>query len=335
MGKILSICVPSYNMEEYLKRCMDTFLVPEVIDQLEIIIVNDGSTDGTLAIANEYKEKYPQSIVVIDKPNGHYGSCVNASLKVATGKYFRIVDADDWVDSDALVEFVNKLAQIDVDCVCANYTIHNLKDDTVTVKDVNLPSNVILELNSRKIPEECLHMHNLTYSTDLLKRINYTQTEGICYTDTEYVYLPLSCSRDMVYFNLSLYQYFIGRDDQSMAPEVFQKNFKQQIIVLERIFNEHYSSLPFNANEKSIWNKLLDRLAYLTTPIYLMYKNYDERIDSLLRKTIRLADESGNESVKDLWSSTILKIPYISIWYSIPSASKCLFPLIHFLRRLR
>ena len=77
MSKVLSVCVPSYNMEKYLNRCIDSFLVPEVLDQLEIIIVNDGSTDGTLSIANEYKTKYPQSIVVIDKPNGHYGSCVN------------------------------------------------------------------------------------------------------------------------------------------------------------------------------------------------------------------------------------------------------------------
>ena len=99
----MSICIPSYNMEQYLSRCVDSMLVDEVLDQLEIIIVNDGSKDGTLAIANDYKQRYPQSVVVIDKPNGHYGSCINASLKVATGKYFRIVDADDWVDSQWLM----------------------------------------------------------------------------------------------------------------------------------------------------------------------------------------------------------------------------------------
>ena len=121
MSKVLSICIPSYNMEKYLNRCVDSMLVEEVLDQLEIIIVNDGSKDGTLAIANDYKQRYPQSVVVIDKPNGHYGSCINASLKVATGKYFRTVDADDWVDSKALVEFVHTLSKIDVDCVCTKY----------------------------------------------------------------------------------------------------------------------------------------------------------------------------------------------------------------------
>ena len=113
MSKVLSVCVPSYNMEKYLNRCIDSFLVPEVLDRLELIIVNDGSTDKTLSIANDYKARYPQTIVVIDKPNGHYGSCVNASLKVATGKYFRIVDADDWVDSKAMVEFVHALIFIE------------------------------------------------------------------------------------------------------------------------------------------------------------------------------------------------------------------------------
>ena len=84
MSKLLSICIPSYNMEQYLHRCVDSMLVDEVLEQLEIIIVNDGSKDSTLAIANDYKQRYPQSVVVIDKPNGHYGSCINASLKIAT-----------------------------------------------------------------------------------------------------------------------------------------------------------------------------------------------------------------------------------------------------------
>ena len=94
--KVLSLCIPSYNMEAYLGRCVDSLLAEEVIDKLEIIIVNDGSKDRTLEIANAYRDRYPQSVVVVDKPNGHYGSTVNAALKVATGRYFRLLDADDW-----------------------------------------------------------------------------------------------------------------------------------------------------------------------------------------------------------------------------------------------
>ena len=112
-------------MEKYLNRCVDSLLALDILDDIEIIIVNDGSKDATLSIANQYKVQYPNSVVVIDKPNGHYGSTVNAALKVATGKYFRILDADDWFDTEAFVVFVNKLKDIDVDCVYTNFSEHN------------------------------------------------------------------------------------------------------------------------------------------------------------------------------------------------------------------
>ena len=285
MSKVLSVCVPSYNMEKYLNRCIDSFLVPEVLDQLEIIIVNDGSTDGTLSIANEYKTKYPQSIVVIDKANGHYGSCVNASLKVATGKYFRIVDADDWVDSDALVVFIKTLANIDVDCVCSKYTVHNYQENKQNIIENDLPSNVILDLNSFTISDKCTQMHNLTYSLRLLHAINYYQTEGVCYTDTEYVYIPLSRSKNMMFIDVSLYQYFFGRDDQSMNRSVMEKNFMHFIRVNKRLLSEHERrDVSFNINESFIWSNIVYGLVFHSTPPYVLHGEYDEMAENTLRK---------------------------------------------------
>lgn len=318
MSKILSICVPSYNMEQYLERCVDSMLVDEVLDKLEIIIVNDGSKDGTLAIANDYKKRYPDSIVVIDKPNGHYGSCVNASLKVATGKYFRIVDADDWVDSDALVEFVNTLEKIDVDCVCTKYTTHNFKENAVRIKDLDMPSNMILDLNSCSIPQECLHMHNLTYSMNLLKRIDYFQTEGICYTDTEYVYLPMSCSKNIMFIDVSLYQYYIGRDDQSMSDSVLQKNYSHFIEVNKRLLKEHKSELPFNEKEGFIWSTLVNKLVLFGTPSYLLKGVSDEATDKVLRESIRELLQLDMCKPLLVFNNRFHGIPYISVWYHFP-----------------
>lgn len=318
MGKVLSICVPSYNMEKYLNRCVDSMIVPEVLDQLEIIIVNDGSTDGTLAIANKYKEEYPQSVVVIDKPNGHYGSCVNASLKVATGKYFRIVDADDWVESAALTEFVNKLSEIDVDSVCTKYTTHNFKEDKVTTRELDLHANEVLDLNACTIQKEILHMHNLTYSLSLLKRIDYTQTTGICYTDTEYVYLPLSCSKDMMFIDVSLYQYYIGRDDQSMSDSVLEKNYTHLIEVNKRLLKEHKSELPFNANEGFIWSTLVNRLVFFGTPSYLLSGVSDKEIDTTLRESISELKKLNICKPLLVFNNRFHGIPYVSIWYHSP-----------------
>ena len=301
-----------------MNRCVDSMIVPEVLDQLEIIIVNDGSTDGTLAIANKYKEEYPQSVVVIDKPNGHYGSCVNASLKVATGKYFRIVDADDWVDSEALAEFVKRLGDIDVDCVCTNYTVQNLKDNVVTERYVDISPNVVLDLESNSLPEESLHMHNLTYSLNLLKRINYTQTEGICYTDVEYVYLPLSCSKDLVYFDISLYQYFIGRDDQSMNWQVVQKNFPHLIKVNQRLMDEHKNGLSYNANESFIWSVLIERVLSYIMPAYLLGGEFKKSIDALLRSSLRELNQCNHSLPLSIFKNRFHGIRYVSLWYHTP-----------------
>lgn len=124
VNKILSIIIPTYNMELYLKRCIDSLVTAkQTLGDTEIIVVNDGSKDKSLSIANGYKELYPESLIVIDKTNGNYGSCINAALKIASGKYIKVLDADDWFNTNALVEFVMCLKSLDVDLVLTDYTV--------------------------------------------------------------------------------------------------------------------------------------------------------------------------------------------------------------------
>ena len=298
MGKLLSICIPSYNMEEYLSRCVDSMLVDEVLDQLEIIIVNDGSKDGTLAIANSYKQRYPQSVVVIDKPNGHYGSCVNASLKIATGKYFRIVDADDWVDRQSLVALVNKLENLDVDCVCTKFSFI-FHDNKKKVKEIDVPFDRVLDLNQFMVPENAVQMHCLTYSMDLIKRIGYTQTEGICYTDMEYVYFMLSCARNIYFMDASLYQYNFDRDGQSMDNSVVIRNNGHYVTLIKSLEAWHKKDLPFNNNEPNLYAYVIKfTLTSFALPHYLFYHKYDQEKEVLFRRVY-----------KDLKKSDMLQFP--------------------------
>lgn len=335
MSKVLSICVPSYNMEKYLNRCIDSMIIPDVLDKLEIIIVNDGSTDSTLSIANKYKEDYPQSVVVIDKPNGHYGSCVNASLKVATGKYFRIVDADDWVDSNALVTFINKLETIDVDCVCTKRTVHNFNENKLIEDISDIKFEGCLDLNRDIFPVQFLRMHNLTFSISLLRRINYTQTEGICYTDTEYTYTPLSCSHNMAMVDVSLYQYFVGRGDQSMSQDVLKKNMDHLVRVLRSVQRDHQGSFPFNDNEQLICSTLLSRLLYLVVPVYLLQYKRDVEIDETLRKAIATVNVLGKVPLSGVFSNRIMGIPYVSCWYHNVKLFNSVSPFFRLLRKIR
>lgn len=265
MNKLLSICVPSYNMEKYISRNLDSFLQSDQVEALELIVVNDGSTDKTLKIINGYKEKYPKIIKVIDKPNGHYGSCVNAALAVATGKYFRIVDADDWVNSDSLTELVNILRDIQTDVVYTRYSnYHESRGEYELNEDPakNLIWRKVLNVNEVAF-DKYVHMHQITYRTDFLHAINYTQTEGVCYTDTEYVYMPMIQARDIYFLNVSLYQYFIGRDDQSMSPNVLMKNFNHLHKVLTSIVSypkPHYINKQYCFLKEYYINTLMGML---------------------------------------------------------------------------
>lgn len=310
--KLLSICIPSYNMERYLHRCVDSMLVPDVLDQLEIIIVNDGSMDSTLAIANDYKAKYSESVVVIDKPNGHYGSCINAALKIATGKYFRIVDADDWVDSDALVEVVHKMEETDADVVFTRFSKY--LEETKSTVDSPLPAdvtwNVKKSLNDVRLDFGYRHMHALSYRLQFLKDINYVQTEGICYTDSQYVYMPLVNAQTIYCINRSLYQYYIGRDDQTVAPEQIKKNFSHFHKTLLSIYN-----YPKPAITNNNYNYL--RAAYFNVKLGYMLNGalnsgrLQKDKDRILRDTISTMLNDG-EDLSIFWDRKI-RIRFTSV----------------------
>ena len=126
MDKILTVVIPTYNMESYLEKCLDSVLVEQIIGLIEVMIVNDGSKDSSLLIAKRYQNRYPGSIVVVDKKNGNYGSCLNLAFNLAKGKYIRTLDADDYFDSTEFIKFIEKLCFLpnDVDLILTNFVIN-------------------------------------------------------------------------------------------------------------------------------------------------------------------------------------------------------------------
>ena len=108
--KLLSIDIPSYNSEAYMRKCIESLLVGG--EDVEILIVNDGSKDKTAEIADEYQAKYPSIVKAIHKENGGHGSAVNAGLEQATGLYFKVVDSDDWVKESAYMEILKTLREV-------------------------------------------------------------------------------------------------------------------------------------------------------------------------------------------------------------------------------
>lgn len=152
MEKLLSVVVPTYNMEKLLNRCLDSLILPlQLMDLIEIIVVIDGATDHSSEIAHSYNKRFPSSFIVIDKENGNYGSCINAGLSKATGKYFRILDADDEFNTEEFIKFIKAIENLksNVDILITNYSIIFDKSNKIkSVKNNNLKNNAIMAFDS-------------------------------------------------------------------------------------------------------------------------------------------------------------------------------------------
>lgn len=233
MDKLLSIIVPSYNMEHYLRTALDSLVIVHNFSSMEIIVVNDGSDDDTSLIAHDYSSKYPEGIVVIDKLNGHYGSCINAALKVVTGKYVKILDADDCCFNENLDDFIETLAKIDVDLVLSDYVKSFTSGKEILYRYDLLPMQVLPFgdiCDTRAIYD--ILMPAITYRTEVLRQVCYYQTEGIPYTDLEWCFFPMTAVTTVFYFDKFIYNYKMGREGQTMDPVIYRKAMPQRIKVL-------------------------------------------------------------------------------------------------------
>ena len=242
MNKLLTLAVPTYNMEKYLARCLDSVLC-ENQDFLEVLVVNDGSKDRSSEIGHEYASKYPNVIRVIDKENGNYGSCVNRALKEASGKYFRMLDSDDWCNTDALNRLLVNMMTCDADMVL---TISEDRKDGMIIRRMEAPCSVqtghiykMDEFDGIALGYQYLFCsHIITYKTELLRAIGLKLQQGISYTDNEYVYFPMSKCISVVYYDLPVYQYFIGREGQTTDFRVVVNSVNQIMSVLNRLLDD-------------------------------------------------------------------------------------------------
>ena len=211
-------------MERYLRKCLSSLLISCGLDRVEVIVVNDGSKDCSLEIARDYEQKYPKVFKVIDKENGNYGSCINVGLKIANGKYVKILDADDSFVTLNFEVLVDTLLNIDVDIVFTDF-VKNYGLGEAIVYSFDLPVRSIIPIeqvaHSRAFLD--IQMHAITYRTALLQAMNYHQTEGISYTDLEWCFSPITQVRTVYYLNIPIYQYMLGRVGQTMDLNVMRQ----------------------------------------------------------------------------------------------------------------
>lgn len=240
--KLLSIIIPTYNMEAYLARCVESILRTPSLAAIEVVVVNDGSRDRSLAVARRYAERYPQTVRVIDKPNGNYGSTINSALPTLQGEYVKILDADDTFDGGRIADFLAALQRVrGVDMVVSPY-VECHKRSTYTIS-YNIYSRKLYEEGKIYDAEQIFGdgairffmMHSVCYRTEMLRRINYCQSEGISYTDQEWVFYPLFRVRTISFVEIPLYRYNASREGQTMDMEVQLRSLSHLRIVTENM----------------------------------------------------------------------------------------------------
>ena len=242
--KVLTLVIPTYNMERYLGTCLDSVTASCVENTLEVIVVNDGSKDRSLAIAQSYQEKRPDIVRIIDKKNGNYGSCVNAGLKQATGKYFRILDADDWFGTEGLVELMKKMETLDTDLIITSvvqkvYKGDQLMETNKRTFNPELKEKILTNDHpwvEKLDAEGQLGMHSMTFKTEILHQCQLQLIEGISYTDTIYYFQPFAKVKDFIFLDIDLYHYRLGREGQTVDRKLFAKHLTDITQVYERIF---------------------------------------------------------------------------------------------------
>ena len=240
--KLISFAVPSFNSQDYLRHCVDTLLSGG--EDVEIIIVNDGSKDNTAAIADEYQAKYPTIVRAIHKENGGHGSGVNRGVREATGLYYKVVDSDDWVDEAALKKLIATIKFHRAENTLPDLYITNfIYDHTYDGKQFrrhwkrHFPADSFCSWSEAGTftGAQVLLMHSLMYRTDLLRKSGTVLPEHTFYVDNLFAYQPLPLMQKIFYLNVDLYHYFIGRDDQSVNVKNFTRRYDQQLRVMERM----------------------------------------------------------------------------------------------------
>lgn len=324
--KILSVAIPCYNSAAYMNHAIDTLLTGG--EEMEIIIVNDGSSDDTQKIAEEYQAKYPTIIKVIQQENGGHGEAVNTGLANATGVYFKVVDSDDWVNEKALCQVMEVLKNLiedgkSPDLFLVNYVYEKVNANKKKVINFNwaLPKDQIFtwdDMMHFRWSQNIL-MHSTIYRTKLLKGCGIRLPKHTFYVDNIFVYQPLPFVKTLYYMDVNLYRYFIGREDQSVNEQVMIRRIDQQLKITKIMIECHDI---FQIKSKKLQNYMVKYLTMMLTvstvlliregsdeslakkeELWNYLKNYDKHLykkikNHILGRSMNLPGKFGNRIIE-------------------------------------
>ncbi len=240
MEKILSFIIPSYNSQKYLDKVIPSLLEKSVIDKLDIIIVNDGSTDDTITVATKYCEQYPDSVRLITQENKGHGGALNTGCAEAKGKYLKVIDADDWIETQNLPKFIEKLENCDSDVVLTHHYTINVSTNEIN-KWMSYPDEFEKAYSFDEIMKKwdsfdrSLTFHGITYNTEFYHKYGMQLSEHVFYEDHEFATVPCCYAKTITPIDMFIYDYRIGDVEQSVSDVNQLKRLSHIETVLNRL----------------------------------------------------------------------------------------------------
>lgn len=282
--KLLTVTIPCYNSAAYMSHAVESALAGG--EDIEIIIVDDGSVDETASIADDYAKKYPSIVEVFHQENGGHGEAVNTGIQNASGIYFKVVDSDDWLDKDSFLETLRILKEIvkegqSLDMFLANYVYEKVAEEKKKVIHYRtaLPKDRIFTWDDVRYFQQghYILMHSVIYRTKLLRDCGLVLPKHTFYVDNFFVYQPLPFVKTMYYLDMNLYRYFIGRDDQSVTEANMIRRIDQQERV-NRLMVECCDVMALK--NKKLRNYMIKFLSIMmtVTSVYLIKEGSDESL---------------------------------------------------------
>ena len=244
--KTVTFAIPCYNVEDCVSKCLDSILAAGMNDDIEILAINDGSKDGTSALLHSYQEKHPNTMRVIDKINGGWGTVVNMAVQEAQGKYFKEIDADDWVATQNIPTYVQKLKELEVDYVANSFQEYYI--NTKEVKECSFDEHLCNKVHEVKQFWEKhpgawgFPIHCITYSTRFIRDINLTVGPRY-YTDFEYFLKSMPYVKTLYMTNLDITIYARGNDEQSTGAKGYAKHYHDMAALVLRLA-QFFEGLP-------------------------------------------------------------------------------------------
>ncbi len=214
--KILTIAIAAYQVEAYIENTLSSLIVPEAMDAFEVLVIDDGGTDKTLEIAAGFAEQYPGTFRLIHKRNGGYGTVVNHAIGIAEGKYFKLLDGDDWFDNEGFARYLSALREADEDALVT--PMYNVTDEKTLINHAGYEEDMSFDIRNFH-PRRPLSHWCLTFKTSVLRESGVRCLAHTLYTDQIYSTVPFSMVETVRFLNIPLYAYRLGRDGQSMSRE--------------------------------------------------------------------------------------------------------------------